>query len=406
LQGVLPFFIDLVVKDPIDHETVRQLLIILGINILFIFPNYVFSGMVYGFQVYHLKNLIDVALVIINAALVYFLLLRGYGIFALAIIKTFGDLIGLVASYLLSRKVFPGLRVSVTSIGSHRYKEIFSLGGKIFSSSTMVRIAANGEPMIISYALSNAWTAVFSIPKRLIDYVKEISWALTTGFMPMFSELQGKNDTAAIRSIYFQYTRYVVMVVAPILTAVFAYGTPFISLWIGNDFALKGKLLVPLLSTAFFVECLQPLVWRMFIGVDKVNFLVKISSLSSFAYIVLAFSLVWKFGVNGVALGGLIVSCICQTIFFIFTARYLGTTVTHYIRECHLMPIVASMTVLGLMLWLRLYWPPVTYGILLPQVAGSMTVYALLSLLFSLKNNERARIFEFVQARTFLLQDK
>lgn len=405
--GVLPFFIDLMVKDPAGRETVCQLLIILGINVLFIFPNYVFSGMVYGFQVYHLKNLIDVALVVINAIIVYLLLVRGYGIFALAIVKTLGDFFGLVASYLLSRKVFPELRLSVTGIGRQRYKEIFSLGGKIFSSATMVRIAANGEPLIISYALSNAATAIFSIPKRLIDYVKEISWSLSTGFMPMFSELQAKSDHEGIRRIYFQYTRYLVMLLAPILAAVFVYGTPFISLWIGDNFASKGKVLVMLLSTAFAVECLQPLVWRMFIGVSRVGFLVKISSFSSLAYLILAFSLVWKFGVDGVALGGLIVSCVCQSIFFVYTARYLETSTLNYLKECHLMPVVTTLAMLGLMLWLRSSWPPVSYGILIPEVTGALALYAVISWLLALKNTERTRAIEFIRARlTMLTQER
>lgn len=405
--GVLPFFIDLMVKDPAGRETVRQLLIILGINVLFIFPSYVFSGMVYGFQVYHLKNLIDVVLVIINAILVYLLLVRGYGIFALALVKTFGDFFGLVASYLLSRKVFPGLRISVTGIGRQRYKEIFSLGGKLFSSSTMARIAANGEPLIISYALSNAATAIFSIPKRLIDYVKEITWSLTNGFMPMFSELQAKSDHEGIRRIYFQYTRYLVMLIAPILAAVFVYGTPFISLWIGDDFASKGKMLVMLLSAAFAVECLQPLVWRLFVGIDKINLLVKVSSCASLAYLLFAFLLIWKLGLNGVALGGLVVNCVAQSIFLIHTARYLETSVLNYLKECHLMPLVTTLAMLGLMLWFRSSWPPVSYGILILEITGALVLYAVVSWSLALKNTERIRATEFIRARlTMLTQEK
>lgn len=405
--AILPLFIDLMVADPSGRETVRQLLIILGINVVFVFPTYVFSGMVYGFQVYHLKNLIDVVSVIVNAILVYLLLIKGYGIFALATVKVFGDVVSLAALYLLSRKVFPQLRLSFLGIGKERYKEIFSLGGKIFSSATMVRIAANGEPLIISYALSNAATAVFSIPKRLIDYVKEISWSLTTGFMPMFSQLYGKSDTEGIRRIYLQYTRYLVMLLAPILAAVAVYGTPFISLWIGDTFAAKGKTLVLLLSASFAVECLQPLVWRMFIGVNRVGLLVRVSSFSSLAYLLLAFTLVWKLGINGVALGGLIVSCVCQSIFLIHTARYLQMSTLNYLKECHLMPILNTLVLLALMLWVSVTWPPVSYGVLVLQVTGTLVVYAAVSWLFALTETERLRILDFIRTRrTMLLQEK
>jgi O-antigen/teichoic acid export membrane protein len=397
--AILPFFIDALVIDPSGRETVRQLLVILGINVLFIFPNYVFSGLVYGFQAYHLKNLIDIASVVINAILVYLLLSQGYGIFALAAVKTFGDIACLGASYLLARKIFPGLKISILRAGAQRYRELFTLGGKIFWAATMSRIANNTEPLIISFALSNTWTAIYAIPKRLIDYAKEVSWALSTGFMPMFSEIHGRNDFNSVRTIYFQYTRYLVLIIAPILFTIFVFGTPFIALWIGEEFASKGQIVVALLSAAFLTESLQPLVWRLFIGVDRVNLLVRVSSISSIIYLLLAVALVWHYGIAGIALGNLIVAIICQAIFFTYTAKYLGTSVSHYLKECHLMPFVTSLMTLILMLWLRHTWPPISYTLLIQEVTASIIIYAVISWVIALKGSERAVVLEFVKSR-------
>jgi len=113
--------------------------------------------------------------------------------------------------------------------------------------------------------------------------------------MPMFSELQGRGDTAQIARLYEQYTRYILILIIPFVSCIMVLGVPFIRLWVGDELAAKGGDLVVYLSAAFLIDSLQPLVWRLMIGVGRVDFLVKVSAVGSVAYLFLAALLVhWR----------------------------------------------------------------------------------------------------------------
>ena len=396
---VLPHFVERFVADPLGRETVRQLLVILGINVLFIFPNYVFTGMVYGLQAYHLKNFIDIVVCLLNAGLTYLLLSRGFGITGMAIAKTVIDAAALVSGYLLCKQVHPQLSINPTLVSRACFRELFVLGGKIFSSATMSRLANNAEPLIITSVLSTSWTAVFSIPRRLVDYVKEISWALTTGFMPMFSQLQGQNDRSRIKAIYSQYTRYLILMVTPVLVAIGVYGVPFIALWVGPELARKGEVVVYLLTGAFFLEGLQPLIWRMFIGIGRVDFLVKVSALGSAGYIIAAVVLINLTGIAGVALSALLVAFCTQLAYLFPLAGYLETTVIAHLAECQLNPVLLNLVYLAELLLMAHFFQSASYGAIILQVLAGLPLYLLLAYFFGLKPDERGLLVDSLRTR-------
>lgn len=348
LVFVAPFFVTGLVSSPEGQETVRLLLMILGINAAICFPSYVLGGVIYGMQSYVAKSGVDVLLAIVNAGLTFMVLEQGRGIVGLALVKTAVDVASIAALFLLTRRMLPGLRIRLRAATASSFRELFSLGGKIFISSTTTRIASHTEPVIISAILSNAWTTVFSVPKRLVDYVREISITATTGFMPMFSDLQGRGDTAQIARLYEQYTRYILLMVIPFVSSTMVLGGPFIRLWVGEELAAKGGNLVVYLSAAFLIDSLQPLVWRLMIGVGRVDFLVMVSAVGSLAYLVLAALLVHWQGIEGIGIAAVTMTVFNQVCYLPYICRFLGISPLMHLIDCQLRPLVvwALMTLL------------------------------------------------------------
>ncbi|MHB8773327.1 MAG: lipopolysaccharide biosynthesis protein [Syntrophales bacterium] len=402
--GVATWFTDRLVSGSDNVRTVRSLIYLLGIDVLFVFPNYVFTGIVYGLQRYHAKNLIDVGLNLLNAGLIWILLSKGYGIFALAVVKTCVDATGVIATYWLCKKVYPALRIFSATTTRGAFRELFTLGGKIFSSATLARIANNAEPLLISSFLSTAWTAIFSVPRRLVDYLREISWAMSTGFMPMFSEVNAREGGQVVRELYFRYTRYMILAVSPVAVCISIYGEEFIRLWISPEYAEKGKVVIVLLGLAFLVENLQPLVWRLFIGVGQVNMLVKVSSLGSVAYILLVLGSVRRFGIIGVAASGLVVSVGTQFVYFIYSSRHFRIPYYRQIIVCQGIPVlVCGGMAVALVILVRVY-PPFSYAGIATQVAGGFAFYGILLYAFVLKREEKVWLADRIGAMRFSIR--
>lgn len=337
---VAPFFVDRMVSSPAEQETVRLLLMILGVNAAICFPAYVLGGVIYGMQRYLVKSGVDVFLAVVNAGLTFVVLEQGKGIVGLALVKMTVDVASIAALFLLTRRILPGLRIRFRAASASSFRELFRLGGQIFISSTTTRIATQTEPVIISAILSNTWTTVFSVPKRLVDYVRQISVTASLGFMPMFSELQGRGDTAQIARLYEQYTRYILIMIVPFVSSTMVLGGPFIRLWVGDELAAKGGNLVVYLSAAFLIDSLQPLVWRLMIGVGRVDFLVKVSAVGSVAYLVLATLFVHWWGVEGIGMAAVVMTVFNQACYLPHICGFLDIPPIKHLVECQLRSMI------------------------------------------------------------------
>lgn len=391
----LPSLLGYFIKNPEGITMGRDLVMVLGIDMLFVFQGYVFTGMIYGLQLYLARNIIDILITAVYAVLVYIFLKGGGGIYELAVIKTGVDALAVIAFYVLCRKSNEGFRFKAGYASMRTLREIISLGGKIFTSATMARIANNADPLIVSYFLSTVWASFFSIPKRILDYMREITWTITTGFMPAFSDLQGRNDAEGIRAIYINYTRYIFVLILPGLVSVFVYGDTFIRLWIGAEYADKGRVPLVLLGAAFAVEALQPLLWKLFIGIGRLDSLVKTFSITALLYIALGVLLASRYGINGMAAGALIIAVINQVLFLRHACDYLGITVARFFMECHLMPIAAAL-VFGLSAWyVKTVFPLDSYLAIFTQALCCAPLYVLAAYRTTLKSSEK----EFLLAK-------
>jgi O-antigen/teichoic acid export membrane protein len=337
----LPLLIGRIARD-VDVGQIPYILFpIVGVDVAITFLNYVFTGILYGWQHYHRRNIVDVSMWIANAALVLILLGR-WGLVGLAAAKALSDLGGLLTTTVLCRRTVPDLSLSLRNVTRSAMRDLFSFGGKIFVSSTMSRIATNAQPIIISGALSASATAFFSIPKRLLDTVRQIHWAMVAGFMPMFSDLDKRGDTARIRDVYLDYSRRVLLIMLPIVALVMIDGAPFIGIWIGPEYAQAGGGVILFLAVAYLAELFQPLLWSLFIGVGRLNLLVFNSSGMSILIILLTLAFIRPLGITGAALATAIAFALGQVMFTVAVCRQLSLSFFSLFRMVHLRPLVLT----------------------------------------------------------------
>lgn len=401
---VLPFFVSKFVSSHEDQNTVCLLFFILGCNAAVCFPSYVLSGVIFGMQRYVAKSFIDICIAVTNVWLTFAVLDRGHGIAGLAFVKIFVDIMSIFAFFLLTRKILPDLRIRVREVSVASFREIFNLGGKIFISSTTSRIATSTEPVLISFILSNSWTSVFSVPKRLVDYVKAISITATTGFMPMFSDLEERGDMSRIADLYMQYTRYIFISVIPFISAIIVLGLPFLRLWVGDDIASRGGSLLFYLAVAFLFDTFQPLVWRLMIGVGRVDFLVKVSAINSMVYLVFAACLVRILGVDGIGISALIISVVNQIFYLPHVCKFLGISPVKYVAYCHLRPFVGWFVFTCVLYGLSFFIGSENYIQFFLTICIGFFFYGVFVYAVVLLHEERSALFERI--KTLLLNIK
>jgi O-antigen/teichoic acid export membrane protein len=393
----LPPLAPRLVKEFHGFGRLGPLFFLIAADVVVLFLNYLFAGILYGWQLYGAKNVIDISAWMVNAAILVAFLARG-GLVLLAASKLVTDLLALLATCIFSRRALSGVRPTFRRVPRSAFRELLGFGGKVFVSASTTRISHYAQPLIISSRLSAGATAFFAIPVRITDYAKQIVYALAAGFMPLFSELDAQNDSASIRSFYLRYSRYILTATLPILALIYVYGASFIGMWIGPEYMQRGRYVLYLLTTAALLEGLQPLVWRLFMGIGRLNRMVTVSVVTSLLTVVLGLLFVGPFGITGVALGVLIGVGLAQSIYFWYASRYLQLSVPGLFWKTLGRPLLA-----GGVCWIvvsaasRLLGQD-SYGVLAAGALVSLLLYAPVAFI-SLHATERQRLLGWLKTR-------
>ncbi len=364
----------------------------IGLDAVIMYMNYLFTGVLYGCQRYHIKNMIDAGAWILNAVLVLTFLEEG-GLLALVACRLAMDLFTVLSSVVAVRRVLPELRFHPSYLSRQSFRELMSFGGRVFASATTTRLATHAQPIIISTMVSSAAVAFYAIPVKLVDYSRQIAWTLSASFMPMFSELQGRNEHAMLRQIYLDYSRYIFLLLLPVSVLLLTEGAPFIGHWIGPEYQDRGHLVLMFLASQVLIESFQPLLWRFFIGVGHLNVLVKVSAIVSLLAVAGSLLLVRPMGIAGVAMAGLIGAVVAQSIYAVTSCSYLKISPGSLFAQVHLRALLAGsvMFLVAELLSRRLIGTD-SFGHLALIAAISCGVYALLALPLAITSEERTAL--------------
>ena len=396
---IVPSLVDRHVEGLQGLRRTNVLFVMIALDAVLIYMNFLVTGILYGYQRYHLRNLIDAAASLLNALIIFSLLTR-QGLLAVVYAKVAMDFTVVVAGYIAIRRLIPELHWAFSSLQRRSFLELVHFGGRVFISSTTTRIATLAQPVIISTALSAAATSFYAIPVKLVEYARQITWTLTASFMPAFSELQSRNEHDAMRAIYLDFSRYFFLILLPIIGLLFVYGAPFIGLWIGPEYELKGRLALWFLVGSVFVESFQPLMWRFFIGIGELDVLVRVSAIVSLLVVVSGAILVQFAGITGVAMSVFLGAIAAQFMYSLQAARYLQISSWSMFQQVHLRPLLSGCGLVTVALVLAKQIGVSSYGQIVVGSLVSAFVYAVVALMLALTPAERAQLSRWLRLRT------
>jgi len=270
------------------------------------------------------------------------------------------------------------------------FRDLMSFGGRVFLSATTTRLAHHAQPIIISTAINAAAIGFFAIPVKLVDYVRQTSWTLTAAFMPMFSELDSRDDRDMLRTIYLDYSRYIFTILLPFPLLLLVYGPEFIGLWIGPNYAAEGRIPLYLLSGAVLVESFQPLMWRFFLGIGSLNILVAVSAIVSALTVVASIVLVGPFGIAGVALSLFVGALVAQSMYLVHASRYLEIPWPSLLAQVNMRPLAAGAVACLVAYTLESSLGSTTYLSMLVGSVVTLSVHFILATRIAITEHERS----------------
>jgi len=391
---------DVLAQESSNPDKYAAVLVIIGTQLLFIFPGQIAESFLEGFQKYELKNYITIVNSIIGAALIYLLINPGNAIVLVAFINAAGLTIKyIIYIYLLTRKNMGGIRFRLTHANKKTFSELFTFGVKSFIQGAAGTVASSSKNVIIAYFLGPALVVFYSIPASLLRYTTTIRMLLTHTFMPLFSFMHAQERHEEIEKWFLHSSKLIVGLVLLVITGILLLGKVFIHLWIGPEYAIKGEFVLYILCLTGFITHLNPLESRYLTAVGMHGYLAKVNTIQAIFNISLSIIFAIKLGIAGVALGSFLPAIVRFFYVLRYTCVTMGIRVSRYYLEC-LLPLLIPVS--GVLLTIAICKHNIdidNYTKLLSVAFLGSVIYIFLFFTVSLKTSERI----FLKDKTMLL---
>lgn len=380
----------------------RLTMALMGLSLIIRFPGYVFTSLLAGMRLYYKRNVVRVSAILLKSAAIVVAITAGKGLVWLAIITVCGDCLTYFTIFLVARRHLHGVTIRIRDATKKCSRELVSYGLKVFSTITLRTISMGGDRLIIGIVLSSRWVTFFSIPLMLIDYVRTMLLSLTAALMPVFSNLQSQNQLSEIRWRVLNYSRYIAAIGLFAGAGLLAFGVPFVTLWMGPDYAARGATVLRLLCFSLMFFSLVACAERLFMGTGNQHILLRAAAVYAPTRLGLSIALICLFGIEGAALADFITRGGHDLYLTMWVARCIGVRYRDYVRQTVLRPIIATGAA-TLVLWgARAVAYPGTYLLLIAEVTLGCAVYLALAFMIVLTPSERKALSHFT--RRFLTQ--
>jgi len=376
--------------------------IIVGSQVFFTFIGSIFDCYIEGLQRYALRNYTTIAFSIIGACVMYPLLNNGGGLITLAAVNTIGySLKYIIYGLLLWQAKNGGYSFKGKDVSKKTLRELFGFGLKSFVFAVSLRISMLADSLVIGAVLGPAIVPFYVIPVNFLSHARNIIWAMTRNFMPVFSELDAVAETSSTRNLFFACSRYALGIIIPIIAGVCILGPSFLKHWMGEEYAEKGTLVLYIIAAAYMIQWLNPFSNRFLTGVGKHGIMAKIGIVSSVLNLGLSLLLVRFVGIEGVALGTLIPALIFEPYLLYQTCKIMETSVLYYYRNVWLPMIFPTICFIFVLECEGMFLRNHSILDVVIQATIGIGVYMPIFIATAMKSDERVKVYCHLRNKIF-----
>jgi len=374
-----------------DIEKISVVFFLLGVDAGMLFPLQVFTTTLMGMQRHYFINNIRVVLLIARASLAYYLLMlyQGYGLIVLALLEPVFTAIQflLFSGALYIDRNIP--RISLSAVTVSKAKELITFGSKNATMLIASRLQNQSVPLIIGNVIGLGQIVYFVMPNRLIEYAKGVSQAIGFPLTPYFGAAIGRGDHDNVLKSWLNSTLALQVASLAMPIIIFFCGETFLGLWIGQEYAVAGRVLLYILLVGLVADSLATNAFRILTAQGRHG------KCALIWFVLSAFSIplgIWganKWGVVGVAAATTAVTLIANLITVWMACMVMQISLLKYFCSTLFRLVLPLLLLAIMMLWLSSMYPIKNYFGMLLHILLACCIYIPAVWLFTLEMDTR-----------------
>ncbi len=364
-------------RIPADERgTARLVLVLIGVNVAIALVSGVFGGVIAGLQRFDVINLVEMGITALRAVIIVAALGTGGGLATLAVIHLVLGLARGLADVLLSRRLYPEMRVRFLDPDHASLRLIFSYGLYAFLVHVSAQLIYHTDSVVIGLFLPVSSITFFAIASMLVRQAGALAAGIRFTLAPLASSLEATHSPALSR-VALDAARYCTAVMLPAYVTFLLRGHSFIGLWMGEEYASTSGDVLAVLTLGSVFGAGPGALGVMVLGIGRHRMLAFALLAEALGNLLLSVLLVRPFGVVGVAWGTTIPLLAMNWLFWPwFAHRTLAIAPARYVTSTWGRPAVA-MIPFALLTWaVERWWPASRLAVFFVQVGLVLPVAA------------------------------
>lgn len=341
-----PLFLEV---DGLHRNDLRIVILIMGIGVSVNFPLAVFGSAAYARQRFDIASGMGILERLASAAGYIWVLEQGWGLLGVACITSTVPTLANLLRLWIAFKLLPGLRLTMKLVKLISVKELFNFGTFNAFSNAADLLVIYSDTLIIVLVLNELAVAYYNIGSYAITQSMSLIHAMAWTLTPYATKLDTQEDFAGLRRLWITGTRVIVLVGSLLAGGMILLGYDFLSIWIRPDqLALvhgekytSGAVVMAVLAGTVLIRAAMSCGKQILFGVQEVRFLAKNSFSTALVNILLSVTLIYWFGILGVAIASVCSFAVMQLWFQPrFLAKRIDESVWAFLRPVLWIPCV------------------------------------------------------------------
>ena len=354
---------------------VLAFMLVMLLNVALSLPMGVFASVLDGLERYPEKSLVRLVALAGRTAGLVAVVRHGGGLLPLALVLLASAVVEQVALMLLAYRYLPGLSFHPRAADRATLKLVRTSSTDAFLAMLAGRLTTQTGAILIGFWLPAGAVTQFVNGTRLVNYAKDLLRHVTATLTPGVSALEARGEWGAIRGRYLGATRWVLYAAVPIQVGLWLFGAPFLSRWLGPEYARASAPLAHLLAATVALGLAQSVASRILYGLGRLRLFARLALAEAALNLALTVLLIGPYGVAGVAVGVAVPNVLFSLAVLVAAGRILGVGAGEYLAAWA-RPL--GLTLVPAAVWLGLGDCPADWGPLVTFGAAGVVPYAVL----------------------------
>jgi O-antigen/teichoic acid export membrane protein len=224
------------VIEPQLERTAGILVLVIGFCSAFAIPLQPSTAILSGLQRYDIINLVMLIVLALRTILVVVLLLQGYGLLTAGLVFGLSEIVMRIIHSIFVKRLLPTAPLSLGKIDLQLFKEMLAYGINTFMYAMGAIIIYHASNLIIGIFIGTAQISQFAIATAGVLLLSQLLQAFTAAIKPAVSDLDARNDEAAVKEITFLTQKYSLLLIIPGGCFLIAMGREFLQVWVSDQF--------------------------------------------------------------------------------------------------------------------------------------------------------------------------